>query len=915
MSFQYIQYSSLPDDTTTATVYSRSMPTVLTRMLALLCRTDSPLHCYRLLTCGSTIFHVLSCRTTDETGYCVHHLVLSQEEMQALRRNASRPTPAGVILALYSIDFWAPDISCAQNTVNTEPRLTAAALPDAHEQPTWKQLTGHKSNAKVLLCPPYDNNCVLCPPADTSQRDILKLLHESDWISTSRGWGRSFTTEGNAESQHAEFLRIVIPGAKRTDLRYPAILELTEQELAADVEPLTAPTQHTPKPPEQPLYQQEPQIPRYPYKYSETADEDVFNILPRPHKWVRWICVLGGVWVLWSGVSLFSGLFMDEAGEVAGTIITTMNASEHVLLLEELTNAPYSPETTERKLDKLEAHLSTQPTSAENPRQLLLRECIDLLRSASADAHGHPANLEALMSKAEQLGLDPNALCRLYMHEATHDRPIEEWQNTMPGQEFQAWQQLLQTQPRLAEWLLQQPFSPYMPGYTDTADVPSNDALPPHQPHAAQEQPTVAQQDTNPEPPAPSPEPVQEALAPHILLPASPLPDSLTKALADTSTTLDVQAYEAVPMGNDMQGQPPQSMGTATTLRISPSGDEGVWLLQHNEESPALRLEAKNGKLISLTIHGEPTAVLLKLADEQNRLSTYILLPKQEIPLYGLATTSPQPVSDAQLILTPAKLILAAPTRENPYKRLDLQPDFNFKHLDTSILLQLQPAQRLRLPRFTAGNRIIINYAAKEGMIHYTCKAGRLDSTNDLCDLYNLQLMQTFNFSGPVLSSFLQTANTCCCGQLPQGDRLYTLATLYELAAPQNATLPIKQHNLLVERYRQLFKNPRFAGQLENIFQQTPQLCLTPDEAKGRGNSHNRARNRIRHQLSSKHSLQDIRNAICETLTQTIRQTYKTEFARSINHNSAHLVLRLESVSPGPNHELIWYYTLSPLIP
>jgi len=118
-----------------------------------------------------------------------------------------------------------------------------------------------------------------------------------------------------------------------------------------------------------------------------------------------------------------------------------------------------------------------------------------------------------------------------------------------------------------------------------------------------------------------------------------------------------------------------------------------------------------------------------------------------------------------------------------------------------------------------------------------------------------------------------------------------------------------------VERYRQLFKNPRFAGQLENIFQQTPQLCLTPDEAKGRGNSHNRARNRIRHQLSSKHSLQDIRNAICETLTQTIRQTYKTEFARSINHNSAHLVLRLESVSPGPNHELIWYYTLSPLIP
>lgn len=914
MSFQYIQYSSLPDDTTTATEHSRSMPSALVRMLVLLCRTDAPQHSYRLLTCGNTIFHVLSCRITDETGYRVHHLVLSQDEMLALRRNASRPTPAGVILALYSINFWAPDISSAQDAVNTEPRLTAAALPDASEQPTWQQLTGHKNNAKVLLSPPYDNNCVLCPPTDISQRDILKLLHESDWISTSRGWGRSFTTEGNAESQHSEFLRIVIPGAKRADLRFPAILELTEQELAADEELHPEPIQHTPKQPEQPFYQQEPQIPRYPYRYTETVDEDVFNILPRPHKWVRWICVLGGVWVLWSGVSLFSGLFMDDAGEVTGTIITTMNASEHVLLLEELTNAPYSPETTERKLDKLEAHLSTQPTSAANPRQLLLRECLDLLRSASADAHGHPANLEALISKAEQLGLDPNALCRLYMHEATHDRPIEEWQNTMPGQEFLAWQQLLQMQPSLAEWLLQPPFCRYMPGYTDTADTPS-DIQPSHQTSEEKGQQIETQQSTKPEPPTPLPEPVQEALAPHILLPESPLPDSLTKALADTSTTLDVQDYKAVPIGNGIQGQPSQSTGSATTLRISPSGDEGIWHLQLNEESPALRLEAKNGKLISLTMHGEPTAVLLKLADEQNRLNTYLLFPKQEIPMYGLATTSPQPVPEAQLILTPSKLMLAAPTRENPHKRLDLQPDFNFSYLDTSIPLQLQPAQRLRLPRFTAGNRIIINYAAKEGLIHYTCKAGRLDSTNDLCDLYNLQLMQTFNFSGPVLSCFLQTANTCCCGQLPQGDRLYTLATLYELAAPQNATLPIKQHNLLVERYRQLFKNPRFAGQLESIFQQTPQLCITPDEAKGRGNSHNRARNRIRQQLSNKHALQDIRNAICETLTRTIRQTYKTEFTRSINHNSAQLVLRLENVSPGPNHELIWYFTLSPLIP
>lgn len=915
MSFQYIQYSTLPNDTTTASVHSRSIPSALARMLAMLCRPDEPLHSYRLLTCGSTMFHVLSCRKSDSNGYKVHHLALSQDEMLALRRNASRPTPAGVILALYSINFWVPGVEEAQDAVNTEPRLTAAALPDASEQPTWKKLTGHKGNAKAPLNAPYDNSCVLCPAAETTQEDILGLLHESDWISTSRGWGRSFTTDGNSETQHTEFLRIVIPGASRDELRHPAVLEVTEQMQLPETTTDSPQAPQAPAPTEPSPYQAASPHLRPPYRYTEVVDEDVFNILPRPHRWVRWFCVLGGVWVLWSGVSLVSGLFMDDAGEAAGAIITTFNATEHVLQLNELANAPYSAETTARKLDKLEAHLNTQPTTAENPRQQLLRECIDLLRSASTDAQGHPANLQALYHKAGQLELNPTALCRLYMHEATHDRPTDEWQNNMPGPEFQAWQELLQARPDLAEWLLQPPFLQYMPGFTDTAEAPvTTQEQTPRQPS---EQPAPEQPATEPQPALPTEHqqqgPVQEALTPHIILQGDPLPDFLQKALGSEATTLEVQAYEVVPMGNALQGQSPMSSEGARPLHISPSSEEGAWLLKHYKDSPALSLEAKEGKLVSLTLNGEPTAIKLRKADEQNRLCTYMLLPRQEIPLYGLATTSPRPAADGLFVLTPAKLTLAAPTRQNPHKNLDLQQGVDFSALNSSIPLQLQPGQLLRLPLFTGRNRIIINQAAKDGILHYTCTANKLDSTNHLCDLYNLQLQQNFNFAEPVLRSFLQTANTCCCGKLPQGDRLYSLATLYELAAPQNANLPIKQHNMLVERYRQLFENPRFAQQLEDIFQRDPQLCITPDEARGRGNSHNRARNRISHQLRSKQSLQDIRTGICNALSQTIRQTYRTEYTRSTNHNSVHLVLRLENVGPGPDNELTWYYTLSPI--
>ena len=173
MSFQFIYTGSrLPTATSTGTMLARShaIPTVLATQLTELSKqlintnapADVPRYSYRLLNCASATFHVLTCvqATPEEQkevpGLTVHHLALTLDEASALRRNASRPTPAGIIMALNALGLWRSQWQADNIYIEEEPRLTAAALPDASSQATWKSFTGHKNNARAFFLPPYD---------------------------------------------------------------------------------------------------------------------------------------------------------------------------------------------------------------------------------------------------------------------------------------------------------------------------------------------------------------------------------------------------------------------------------------------------------------------------------------------------------------------------------------------------------------------------------------------------------------------------------------------------------------------------------------------------------------------------------------------------------------------------------------
>ncbi len=169
--------------------------------LSLSAQSDAePVFTYQIIEHGGFYHHVISrtvsCGVTadGEPNHLVHHLICTTQEVKGLLRHPSRPTPAGLALALSAADFW-------KNEWNTEPAIlpdefsfSARYLPDASQQGTWQDLTGHKRNARILSLPHYAKGCLILLPDSGDFSTKLMLNNESDWIAHTRGWGTTFTT-------------------------------------------------------------------------------------------------------------------------------------------------------------------------------------------------------------------------------------------------------------------------------------------------------------------------------------------------------------------------------------------------------------------------------------------------------------------------------------------------------------------------------------------------------------------------------------------------------------------------------------------------------------------------------------------------------------------------------------------------
>ena len=151
MSFQLIHTSSLHLLDSQASGYgtvarSEKLPRALCNKLTALSiyreprmrpATVGPQFSYHIIDHAGAAWHVLTCTQqagADYSGrgcHIAHHLVLEQREITALLESKSRPTPAGITLALLKNGFWKNQWKGEPGFITDEPMLKAGDLPDA----------------------------------------------------------------------------------------------------------------------------------------------------------------------------------------------------------------------------------------------------------------------------------------------------------------------------------------------------------------------------------------------------------------------------------------------------------------------------------------------------------------------------------------------------------------------------------------------------------------------------------------------------------------------------------------------------------------------------------------------------------------------------------------------------------------
>ncbi len=167
--------------------------------------------------------------------YICHLLVLREDEIGELWRKGSRLSPAGILFLLEATHFWATEWRGPAQWLSNEALpnwMEAEQALQASVQPTWQHYTGHKRFAALLKEPKYREACMLALPVGTPTPDMLRILHEADYLRSDLGWGIPLYTHADSsviELQNVHVLGIIGSRVHRqATLTGLPVLEVTE---------------------------------------------------------------------------------------------------------------------------------------------------------------------------------------------------------------------------------------------------------------------------------------------------------------------------------------------------------------------------------------------------------------------------------------------------------------------------------------------------------------------------------------------------------------------------------------------------------------------------------------------------------------------------------------------------------------
>ncbi len=897
MSFQLLYNHKLRQkkhgDKSGILMKSQDMPAWLVNVVLHACRIagkdDSPLRfLYRIVSVETGIYHILSCAA----GCGIHNLILTPTEVTHLRRNANRPTPAGIMLALQTAGFWKPEISTPSLHCE-EPRLAASALPEADFQVTWKKITGHKNNARVFLTAPYNKDCLILTPDAWEADTILQLLHESDWLSSLRGWGRTFTTRVQLGDSFEEMERIFLthddcdsPFFHELIQRAP-LLKLTgtfdlqnEQETEAPVAPTKAPdyaearTQTSKSAPECHI----------PYIYLESPDEDMYDINPRSHPLLRWSLYIAALALLGMGVHFMVSETADHAGEVTRKAIEAIAPEDDLLQLRELSKLPYSPDSITRKLDKIYAHLTAAPVTTDSHSNEDILEIVSILKYATTDTSGHALNIRRLRECAHELKIDANALSRLYLNEATHDCSVQDWEKQLTATEIENWQQLLHETPELREILLSQPFEAYTKRLLQ-------------EPQETADSPTETTSDEASAAPAPTELPGIACVE------GEPLPSALLQAINNAPVQLEHGQWCVIRRYHD-SGNRSRHMGNLSAqgqqLRIEKCGknEYRICPTSPNADISELHLRIADGKLTQIQCEGAPVVLNLPIPGDNNTYTPTILLPRKSIKLHPMGESAPPDEKQLNMDLQEQDIILdAAEGSGLPQMSIVTGKGFPWTRMMSELTLN-RGRVIMNLPILRGANKLVD--ATDSQFRKYCWSYQKLPVAQTINEAFDCQLLRIYDFSDELRHAFHHLANTYCMGSKDDTPSFYSLARLYAITLePVNET----EAHQNADKWNKLLLNPDFRRVLVAILGEHNELAAAIQTSIGREATD------IWKNATHRSA---IRKAILATLSAQLKQIYADCRRREIQQPTdiQNISLMLQHVQVSNQGELMWEFAL-----
>ncbi len=898
---------------------------------------SGPQYSYHILDCAGATYHVLSSVQSagaDYTGrecHIAHHLALHREEVDSLRSSKSRPTPASIILALKNDGFWMSSWEQSPHLITQEPRLSTDQLPDIERQARWKKLTKHKSNARALITPPYEHDCLIMMEEGASSEDVLVLLAESDWLSATRGWGCTFTSCGWARDTFAKTQRIAIvegsPMEGKARRTGRPILKVDDQLILPEygqgagtnssIIPDRSPTGISFAAPVlarrqtliDPAPVSNPIISHIPYQYREPTDEEVFIIKPKTSTLYRVVSILLLVSLVGIGGVAVGYIISDN--EQASAPITDQDSHNlpprYLSPMEEnlkgindfynsfnkVINSPYNWLEAEKVLNQL-TFLAQSVTKKDDslifPHIQHLHHVFASMRYGNRTGQSHLSAIESLSKLAEEAGMNKQNLLLFYFLHSTNEHSPKSWSRYMAKADAQKLLHRLQS--------------------SDLSYIYSNEKL-----HAFFQQ--IEERNNN------------IGIASNKLnanvisiVEGEKLPPIITNLLEHSPIVLDQGhvtisysvarpiARELSPLKNTVQITPAEG---GYKLQLSDGSDVIANLFFHCDENQVFR---------GITHDGRPTVCSIRLS-HLPEASEFIYSPNFDsyIPLF------PQPPhgqgeTDEMSTITPANILIKGSglLRALPEMELKLSPELRARWENESTHSSRSAQSTINIPLIVGyRNRLHIDTTNlyrrhSPSFVRYQAEVLQHESFVVGLGVYEIQVKRFIDIESTMTEQFSIIANR---GVTPVGRFLnhdFSLANLYHITNKISRSKQLSEVERSIKEFFHLYSNDTMRQLMNKIFYNIPELQnVTAEEARSNSPQAIERRRKLAVYICNAESRKHMQNSICRYISAQLADHYDMIQEKARNSSIKGIRIKLQKIKKEGENELIWEFEPTPI--